>query len=55
MSLGGNKMELKIVMCRKDGKCFQQVIKEDQIKSFLKKSIGDNISGDSFEMNGYEF
>ena len=47
--------EFKLVLSRKDGKSFQQVVKDDQAKFFLKKRVKDKLNGNDFGMEGYEF
>jgi small subunit ribosomal protein S6e len=39
----------------KTGKCFQREVKDNEAKAFLNKSIGENVAGDSFGLDGYEF
>jgi len=46
--------EFKLVLSRKDGKSFQNVVKDDQAKVFLKKRISDKIDGKEVGMEGYE-
>ena len=47
--------EFKLVLSRKDGKSFQNIVKDDQAKVFLKKRIKDKISGKDIGLEGYEF
>ena len=47
--------EFKLVLARKDGKCFQQVVKDKEAGVFLKKRLKDKISGKDIGMDGYEF
>ena len=37
------------------GKTFQKEVKDSAASPFMGLNIGENIKGDSFEMNGYEF
>lgn len=37
------------------GKTFQKEVKDSAASPFIGLNIGENIKGDSFEMNGYEF
>lgn len=45
----------KIVIGTKSGKCVQKEIAEDKSNVFLGKIIGDSVSGDDFDLQGYEF
>ncbi len=47
--------EFKLVMSKKDGKSFQQIIKDKEASFLMKKSVGDKFSGNSIGMEGYEF
>lgn len=46
--------EFKIVISDK-GKSMQKEVKEETASQFIGKKIGDKITGDSFELAGYEF
>jgi small subunit ribosomal protein S6e len=48
-------VEFKLVLGTKDGKSFQKEIKSPEADAFLKKRIGDKVSGDSLGFAGYEF
>lgn len=37
------------------GKTFQKEVKDNMASPFMGLNIGENVKGDSFEMNGYEF
>ena len=37
------------------GKTFQKEVKDNNVSPFMGLNIGENIKGDSFELNGYEF
>ena len=37
------------------GKTFQKEVKDNNASPFMGLNIGENIKGDSFELNGYEF
>jgi small subunit ribosomal protein S6e len=39
----------------KTGKCYQKDAKDEEAKGFMGLNIGENISGDAFNMPGYEF
>ncbi|MBW2989429.1 30S ribosomal protein S6e [Candidatus Woesearchaeota archaeon] len=39
----------------KTGKCYQKEAKDQEAQVFLNLNIGENVSGDSFGMPGYEF
>ena len=47
--------EFKLVLSSKDGKSSQKVVKDKEADFFLKKKVGDKVSGGSFGMEGYEF
>ena len=48
--------EFKLVISDpKSGRTMQKEVKDDSARAFLDKRIGENVSGDSFELNGYEF
>ncbi|MFC1697970.1 S6e family ribosomal protein [Nanoarchaeota archaeon] len=48
--------EFKLVIADpKAGKCSSKEVKENEAKVFLGQKIGNKISGDSFDMAGYEF
>lgn len=47
--------EFKLVLSSKDGKSSQKVIKDKEADFFLKKKVGDKISGKDIGMEGYEF
>jgi small subunit ribosomal protein S6e len=47
-------VEFKIVMSTKDGKSYQEDIKEQSADYFLNKKIGDTVQGDNFGHPGLE-
>ena len=48
-------MEYKLVLGTKDGKTFQQVIKDSEAAALHGKHIGDTVAGDAMGFPGYEF
>ena len=45
--------EFKLVISDpKSGRTMQKEVKDDSARAFLDKRIGENVSGDSFELNG---
>ncbi|MFT4304077.1 MAG: S6e family ribosomal protein [Candidatus Woesearchaeota archaeon] len=48
-------MVIKLVIGKKDGKCIQQELNEDQTAVLFGKKISDKISGDEIGFEGYEF
>lgn len=47
--------EFKLVLNRKDGKSFQKIVKDKEAEVFLRKKIGEKVSGEEIGMKGYEF
>lgn len=47
--------ELKLVIGTKSGKCVQRELKDEQAEVFMGKKIGDSITGEGFDLAGYEF
>ena len=45
----------KLVIGTKDGKSVQKEAAEDAAGSLIGKKIGDNVSGDTLGLSGYEF
>lgn len=48
-------MTIKLVIGNKDGKTIQTELTEDQTNSLIGKKIGEKISGDELNFEGYEF
>ena len=47
--------KFKLVLGTKSGKTFQREVEGPEAEHFLKKSIGDTVSGDGAGFAGYEF
>ena len=47
--------DFKLVLSAKDGKSYQKELKEPDSNIFLGKKIGEQISGNEFGLNDYEF
>lgn len=45
----------KLVIGYKDGKCVQKELQEPHASTLLGKKIGDNVTGESIGLEGYEF
>jgi small subunit ribosomal protein S6e len=45
----------KLVIGYKDGKCVQKELQDPQASTLLGKKIGDNVTGESIGLEGYEF
>lgn len=39
----------------KSGKCYQKEAKDAEAQNFIGLNVGENVSGDAFGMQGYEF
>lgn len=48
-------MAYKVVMSTKDGKSYQQELKEEQAGALHNKRLGEIVDGNSFGFSGYEF
>lgn len=48
-------VDFKCVIGTKDGKSYQREIKSPEADNLLKRTIGENISGNLLGMDGYEF
>ncbi len=48
-------VEFKLVIGAKDGKSYQKEVKSPEADTFLKKKIGETLSGDAAGFPGYEF
>lgn len=46
--------EFKIILGTKDGKSYQQEVKETEAEVFMGKKVGDVMKGDDFGMEGFE-
>ena len=51
-----NMAEFKLCIANpKTGKSYQKAVKDDEAQPFLGLNVGENVAGDGFGMNGYEF